>query len=236
VLLAVIEELGTYDRVQDTVSRAQLVAATGIEERDLRRALQRLADRGVIGLTPGSSPRGGRRTASFITLDPQRTGGQVDPGSDCPRPGGDLAPDRGVIWPPTGGSQDPPSEVFSEAFSDGGDSEPLAVIARRITKGWHSEIPAALAPLLEAYGEGAVRAALADFERRGRRFAGARGLASALTEPLDSARARAVARSAEARTRARAAELATPTTLEEAARVAEHQAAARSALAPRRAS
>ncbi|WP_370326364.1 hypothetical protein [Euzebya sp.] len=130
VLLAILHETATWSRLTDTVSQARLGQLTGIDRRDLRRALHDLADAGLISYQPGHSRRGHRRVRSIVGLPPQGgdttplspagQGGDLTPLSD-PGQGGDTTPlslqggglapradARGVAQPPTGGCPHPP--------------------------------------------------------------------------------------------------------------------------------
>jgi hypothetical protein len=79
VLLAVIQLLTTYSKIVDDISNGQLRKATGMDERRVRRSLDRLTSVGVIGRIPGDSAPGGGRRPSRITLRP---GVAADRGSD----------------------------------------------------------------------------------------------------------------------------------------------------------
>lgn len=74
VFLAIVSLVSHYDRTEDHVANRQLVEATGIDARHVRRALQGLHDKGVIERTPGHG-----RTASLIRLDQgRRLPGELD--------------------------------------------------------------------------------------------------------------------------------------------------------------
>lgn len=110
-----------YDRVEDYVANRQIVQLSGVDARNVRRALERLAKHGVIRREPGSSMAGQPRRASLISFDPQMV-----LAVDTPAEG---APDRGRPRPPTPvpgvpgprvhrprdrGSRGPASEVLSD--------------------------------------------------------------------------------------------------------------------------
>ena len=122
VLLAVIGHTASWSRLADTVSLGQLEDATGLDRRNIRRALGELHGHGLIDYQPGDSPKGERRRVSMVALPAPPDRGSTEP----PVPGVQQAPgrpnDRGSTEPQTGGQTGPRPGVHGAP--DRGSSEP----------------------------------------------------------------------------------------------------------------
>lgn len=92
VFVALLHQVALFDRTEDSVSNRQLEEITGLEARNLRRALARLAELGVIEREPGV----GRGHASRVKLStgPLERGVVGDPPLRS-RKGGQNAHKRG---------------------------------------------------------------------------------------------------------------------------------------------
>lgn len=207
VFLAIVSLVSHYDRTEDHVANRQLVDATGIDARHVRRALQGLHDKGVIERTPGHG-----RTASLIRLDqgrrlPGEPNGMRVPmqpeGADsapaegarvAPAEGADSMPERGPIRPSGGGHQEPASEVLSEVLSEEGAELDLVDLAASLCSRppdpleRRGEVKGLLARLRRIHGDDVVIEALEHLGQRGYRFGWPRELYGELTAALPAAR------------------------------------------------
>jgi hypothetical protein len=137
VFNVVVAATASWSRLSDTLAVESIVEATKLDRADVRRALKRLDEVGIIAYEPGSSERGRPRITSRVglpagpdrgSLDPpvpvQTTTGSHDPrsspttrGQSPRRSGGDFTGDQGVISRTTRGSHDPPSEEYPRSTS-----------------------------------------------------------------------------------------------------------------------
>jgi phage replication O-like protein O len=117
VFLALVRLVVLFDRLEDRVANRQIVDATGIDERHVRRALHRLDALGVVERTPG---RG--KVASLVRF--RRAEGAETARSEgadlVPSEGAEIDTQRGPKRAPRGGRQRPASEVSSEVSSERG--------------------------------------------------------------------------------------------------------------------
>lgn len=203
IFLAIVSLVSNYDRTEDRIANRQLVDATGIDARHVRRALQGLHDKGVIERTPGHG-----RTASLIRLDqgrrlPGEPAGMRVPaqaeGADsaspegarvAPAEGADSIPERGPIRPSGGGRQEPASEVLSEVLSEEGAEPDLLTLAASLCSRppdpleRRGEVQGLLAKLQRTHGDKAVIEALERFTAEGYRFSFPRELVAELTAEM----------------------------------------------------
>jgi hypothetical protein len=133
VFLALVQLVTLYDRCSDTVANRQIVAATGLDPRHVRRALGVLDERGVIDRRPGKG-----RVASLITF---REGAEPAPSEgartdlsegadDALSEGAPQNPERGRESDTRGGAYAPASEALSENSSERERVVPELVVFR----------------------------------------------------------------------------------------------------------
>lgn len=187
VLLALIHLVNLFDRLEDTVANRQIVDATGIHPRHIRRALGALHKAKVIHRTPGHG-----HTASLIKFGERAKQAHAEGAATAPGEGADSSVERGQIQSGGGGAHAPASEDLSEDLSEevtpdscdrGTESDPYELAASLITK-----LPSELKPdeLRQKIGElslsaSQVIAALQVVAAEGRRFTYPRQLAEAIT-------------------------------------------------------
>jgi hypothetical protein len=142
VFLALLKLIPLYDRVTDHVANAQVVAATRLDPRHVRRALGSLHAKGVIDRVPGKG-----KTASKITFiadqfdrdvtdpegaEPAPSGG----GGSRPEGGGGFEHPEGADFDIRGGAYAPASEVLPEVLPEVRESvvgfESLEILTERL--------------------------------------------------------------------------------------------------------
>lgn len=173
VVMALTSQICFFDRLEDFVANKTIADLTGLNGRDVKRALATLHLAGVIDRTPGYG-----RTASFVRfpLAPEDLPSNPEGVRGTPSEGGDgHLPEVGSSTAGGGsgdvarGVPDPPSEVLSEELPEG-DSNPAAIARSLLTPG-HDEIGALLAGLETALGPAETIGTLLRLAEQGKHYA-----------------------------------------------------------------